>query len=236
MDRLSGFVPVLFTRVPVPGLVKTRLEPCLGPEGCAMLQRAMVLDMAGCIAQACDDLVLCYSDDWTRVENGASVRDEFVSSVLDACGAACRVHALAQAGEGLGARMAAAFDEVFLAGADSCAVLGSDLPGVNRRDIDAARAALRFDDVVFGPSADGGYWLVGLNSPFPDLFANRRFSTASVLEEALETCRAHRRSTSFVRTAADVDEPSDLTRFGDSGSSVGPRMAVALESLGYGRR
>ena len=231
MIKLSGFIPVLFTRVPVPGVVKTRLESCLGPEGCALLQRAMVLDLAATIAEACDEMVLCYSDDWKHVANGAEVRDEFISSVQEACGAACRVHPLAQEGAGLGVRMVAAFGEVFSAGADSCAVMGSDLPCIESWDIEAVREALRSDDVVFGPSVDGGYWLVGLRAPFPELFVNRQFSTDSVLDEALETCRLHQRGVSFVRSASDIDEPGDLERFLGDASSLGPQVALVLEAL-----
>ena len=176
-------------------------------------------------------MVLCYSDDWKRAANGAKVRDEFISSVQETCGAACRVHPLAQEGAGLGVRMAAVFSEVFSAGADSCAVMGSDLPSIESRDIEAAREALRSDDVVFGPSVDGGYWLVGLRAPFPELFVNRQFSTAKVLEEALETCRLHQRGFSFVRSIPDIDEPDDLERFLCDESSLGSRTTRVLESL-----
>ena len=231
MIKLSGFIPVLFTRVPVPGVVKTRLESRLGPEGCALLQRAMVLDLAETIAEACGEMVLCYSDDWKRLANGAKVRDEFISSVQEVCGVACRVHPLAQEGAGLGVRMATVFSEVFSAGADSCAIMGSDLPRVESRDIEDACGALRCNDVVFGPSVDGGYWLVGLSAPFPELFVNRQFSTANVLDEALETCRTHQREFSFVRSASDIDEAGDLERFLGDTSLLGSRTARVLESL-----
>ena len=40
-------------------------------------------------------------------------------------------------------------------------IIGSDIPGIGRSDIAAAFAALGSNEAVFGPAADGGYWLVG---------------------------------------------------------------------------
>ena len=107
----------------------------------------------------------------------------------------------------------------------------TDAPRDRQGRAGAEKTALRSDDVVFGPSVDGGYWLVGLRAPFPELFVNRQFSTANVLEEALETCRLHQREFSFVRSIPDIDEPGDLERFLGDASSLGLRTARVLESL-----
>ena len=45
---------------------------------------------------------------------------------------------------------------------DPVLIIGSDIPNVGQAHITAAFDALRRNDVVFGPSNDGGYWLVGM--------------------------------------------------------------------------
>ena len=66
-------------------------------------------------------------------------------------------------------------------------------------------AALRSGaaDVVLGPSEDGGYYLIGLGAPAPELFVNMPWSTATVYAETLARARADR--------APDLD-PASLVR------------------------
>ena len=67
----------------------------------------------------------------------------------------------------------------------------------------------RMPDVVLGPSSDGGYWLVGLNEPFPELFEGKEYHMDRVLAEAVATCRAHDRKVALSRETFDVDVPED---------------------------
>ena len=53
-------------------------------------------------------------------------------------------------------------------------------------------------DVVLGPSEDGGYYLIGLTAPAPDLFVDMAWSTATVCEETLRRARAAGRRVSVL--------------------------------------
>lgn len=223
---------MLFTRVPVSGLVKTRLGTCIVPEQCAALQEALVLDLAERISKGFDQIVLCYSDEWMYVDDGLAIRDAFLSSVVDACGSACRVHMMEQRGSNLGERLVVAMNEVFNAGADGCVLFGSDLPDVNAADVREAQKALEHCDVVLGPGLDGGYWIVGLKAPFPELFTQRAFSTVDVLDDALATCRQHGKVVRLIRTASDIDEPENLAALKDGSISCGPRTQKVLGLIG----
>jgi glycosyltransferase A (GT-A) superfamily protein (DUF2064 family) len=47
-------------------------------------------------------------------------------------------------------------------------VVGTDIPGLRARHVEQAFTTLEHKEAVFGPAADGGYWLIGL--------ARRRFA------------------------------------------------------------
>lgn len=66
-------------------------------------------------------------------------------------------------------------------------IVGGDIPTITRRHVAAAFAALGRDDVVLGPAADGGYWLIGLRhgGGHGDLFANVRWSSEHAMADTL---------------------------------------------------
>lgn len=66
-------------------------------------------------------------------------------------------------------------------------IIGSDIPDIAPRDIAGAFAECGRSDAVFGPSPDGGYWLVGLKRrpAVPGIFANVRWSSPSALVDTL---------------------------------------------------
>ena len=72
-------------------------------------------------------------------------------------------HSCSQGGGGLGSRMQRQLLRSFNGGADQVVLIGSDLPGLESADLDAAFGALADAPLVLGPAADGGYWLIGLN-------------------------------------------------------------------------
>lgn len=79
-------------------------------------------------------------------------------------------HLLAQRGSDLGSRMAAAVADIAAARPGPTLVIGSDIPLLGPRHFHAAFDLLSDDaEVVFGPTADGGYYLVGLSRPMSSL-------------------------------------------------------------------
>jgi uncharacterized protein len=97
-------------------------------------------------------------------------------------------------------------------------IVGTDIPGITRDHIAQAFRLLGRHDAVFGPAADGGYWLVGLKRR-PHLlriFANVRWSSPHALADTLVNLRG--RAVGLVETLSDVDDAKDLAahagRFG----------------------
>jgi glycosyltransferase A (GT-A) superfamily protein (DUF2064 family) len=92
-------------------------------------------------------------------------------------------------------------------------LIGSDLPPVPLRTLDAAYAALSgARDIVLGPAADGGYYLVGMGQLAPELFRDMRWSRSDVLERTLERVRCAGLSYALLPPWFDVDAPEDIAR------------------------
>ena len=112
---------------------------------------------------------------------------------------------LPQGGGDLGRRMQRLMDRL---PPGPVVIVGTDVPGITPAHIAAAFSALGRHDAVFGPAADGGYWLVGLRRRPRVLqaFADVRWSTAHALADTLANFEG--RSVAFVATLADVDDAS----------------------------
>jgi rSAM/selenodomain-associated transferase 1 len=88
-------------------------------------------------------------------------------------------------------------------------IVGSDIPGIRRADIAAAFGALGRADAAFGPSDDGGYWLVALGPRRPPRpFADVRWSTEHALMDTV--ANFHGRRVALLRSLRDVDTAADL--------------------------
>lgn len=74
-------------------------------------------------------------------------------------------------------------------------LIGSDIPCANASDIRAAFHALEGMDAVFGPSTDGGYWLIGIpnNRAAPTLFQDVRWSSEHALSDTIHNLRLPRK-------------------------------------------
>ncbi|MBQ9069082.1 MAG: TIGR04282 family arsenosugar biosynthesis glycosyltransferase [Eggerthellaceae bacterium] len=226
---------ILFTRIPIAGRTKTRLLPILSADECALLQRAMALDLAEKLAALGSPLMLCYSDEWRDIEGGEALRDAFIEDVRQAASEAVELTIVSQEGSGLGQRMSNAMQMAFDAGAGGCILMGSDLPDVMRTDIEIAQRALTYSDVVLGPSSDGGYWLIGTRTPFPAIFEGKHYGGSSVLTEAVAACRAYGRKVALSRETFDIDVPQDYYQLCKQVSTgdfrLGPRTVEAVSHL-----
>jgi hypothetical protein len=119
----------------------------------------------------------------------------------------------AQRGTDLGDRMACAFEDLFSLGHTRVFLIGSDLPTLPGAAVHAAMRALRRGtDLVLGPAADGGYYLVGLRAPQPELFREIDWSTPSVLEQTSARAQRLGLTMQLVTECEDVDGPDSLRR------------------------
>jgi len=94
-------------------------------------------------------------------------------------------------------------------------LIGADIPDLDNAILRAGAKALRAHDAVFGPAADGGYYLVGMGARRPALpFSAVRWSSPHALADTLKNF-AHRR-VARLRVLQDVDTKADLDAMGNS--------------------
>lgn len=109
----------------------------------------------------------------------------------------------------LGDRMHHSFSQAFTTGAKRVVMIGTDCPSVELADIRRAWTVLADHDLVLGPATDGGYWLIGLNRPRPELFKDINWSTSTVLSETLACANQLGLSHQLLRPLSDVDTKTD---------------------------
>ena len=106
----------------------------------------------------------------------------------------------------LGARIAAALDGTDGAGA---LVIGTDCPALTGAVLAEAAAALADYDAVLGPSADGGFYLLGLRAAVGQLFDGIAWSTSEVADRLRANLRRAGLTWRELPTLRDVDTEAD---------------------------
>ncbi len=93
-------------------------------------------------------------------------------------------------------------------------ILGTDIPTIRPSHIASAFLALNKNDVVFGPSRDGGYWLIGVKRRpiYKEIFTSVNWSTDSALEDTISNLPPHW-NYKFLETMEDIDEGNAFIRW-----------------------
>lgn len=120
-----------------------------------------------------------------------------------------------QEGADLTERLVQAFDRGFAGGFGTVLVRNSDSPDLPGEIVSAAGQALQAEgaDLVLGPSPDGGYNLVGLKKPQPQLFQGITWSSPTVLADTLEKARRSSLAVHLLTSWPDIDTIADLRAF-----------------------
>ncbi|WP_447974402.1 TIGR04282 family arsenosugar biosynthesis glycosyltransferase [Nitrospira sp. Kam-Ns4a] len=189
---------VIFAKAPVPGQVKTRLCPPLTPDEAASLHGSLVLDALerARAAARMDRFVAC-----------APTSNHVFFKILEE---RYSVRLLDQVGEDLGTRMRRIFDLLFARSYGRVVLTGTDVPRLPASAYEHARGLLGSHELVLGPAVDGGYYLIGLSRPAPDLFAGIPWSTDQVLACTQQKARALGLKTALLPPCRDLDTIEDL--------------------------
>ena len=120
-----------------------------------------------------------------------------------------------QQGADLGQRLANIFEKLCGEGYDQVHIINSDSPDMPCTLIRESTRLLGMAqiDLVLGPCADGGYYLIGLKKPAPQLFQEIPWSTDRVLALTLERARTLGLSCGLLEPWYDIDTCEDLNRF-----------------------
>ncbi|GGI23826.1 hypothetical protein GCM10008119_09600 [Pedobacter mendelii] len=193
-NKVTRTALIIFVRHPELGKVKTRLAKGIGDEKALAVYNLLLSH-----TQQITIPINCYkfiyytdqvieNDIWTFP--GYTKRQQF--------------------GADLGARISNSFKELFDQGFKRVMIIGSDCYQLQTAIIEQAMARLAVNDVVIGPTFDGGYYLLGLNRYVPELFRDKAWSTDQVTKETIATVNQLELTYSLMQKLHDVDEAADL--------------------------
>ena len=189
---------IIFTRYPEAGKTKTRLIPALGTKGAADLHRQMTEHTLTQVKQ-----LQSYAISFEVRFAGGDM--QLMQGWLG-----CDSIYQSQGDGDLGQRMARSLLYAFQSGAEKAVIIGTDCPDVNAEILAEAFAKLHHYNLVLGPAMDGGYYLVGLQYPIPELFIDIDWGTAKVLQQTVEIAENLNLSVVYLPYLADIDQPEDL--------------------------
>lgn len=183
---------LIFTRNPESGKVKSRLAKDVGEKSALSIYEFLLEHTALVTKNLAVTKEVYYSEEiWER-----DVWDnQLYSKKL-------------QQGEDLGDRMLQAFEDGFKNGYKNIIIIGSDLYELETKDLETAFHLLQQKEAVIGPATDGGYYLLGMNKLYPEVFKQKAWGTSSVLKATLEDLKET--DLGILEARNDVDHFSDI--------------------------
>ncbi|AKG23655.1 TIGR04282 family arsenosugar biosynthesis glycosyltransferase [Calothrix sp. 336/3] len=191
---------VIFTRYPEPGKTKTRMISALGAEGAAALQREMT------------EYTLSQGRE-LRKSGDVSLEIRFVGGNQELMQTWLGDDLLySPQGEGdLGEKMWRSLWQSFHHGATQVIIIGTDCPELDSSLLHTAFSQQNPEwDLLLGAALDGGYYLIGLHKPIPELFINIDWGTSQVLAQTVAIAKQQNLQIHYLPTLRDIDRPEDL--------------------------
>jgi uncharacterized protein len=178
---------VVMAKRPELGLVKTRLAATMGNDKALSIYRVLLQHTLQC-TEPFEGVVY-----WTG-------EGDTPNTLLDSS---------EQSNGDLGHRMSSAI-EMEQNDRSGVVVIGTDCPGLSREILNLAMAVLDRNEVVLGPTFDGGYYLIGMKKLHMELFEQMPWSTASVFQLSLDRCRKMGLSVATLPMLSDIDTEEDF--------------------------
>jgi rSAM/selenodomain-associated transferase 1 len=189
---------LIFCKAPVVGQVKTRLIPALGARGARDLHQRL----AQHIFTMCQQAAVAPVQLWCAPD---TTDEFFVNSGLPL---------YQQQGADLGERMNHGLTTALAeSGVTSAILMGTDCINLDVRYLRQACLSLQDSDAVLGPAEDGGYGLIGLSQPAPEVFAQIAWSTDTVCADTARHFNHTFQRWALLPLLWDLDRPADLLRY-----------------------
>ncbi|WP_431917201.1 TIGR04282 family arsenosugar biosynthesis glycosyltransferase [Nonomuraea jabiensis] len=203
---------MIIAKEPVAGRVKTRLTPPFSPEQAACLAEAALRDSLLAVSR-------------TPATQRVLALDGLPGSWLPP-----GFVVIPQRGSGLDERLAAAFSDAYRLRPEPVVLIGMDTPQVTPALLDEAAGALESRDAVFGPAADGGFWLLGLREPDASLLLGVPMSHPETGKLQLDRLDRAGLSVQVLPELTDVDTAADATEV--AAQAPDSRFAAVLRETG----
>lgn len=187
---------ILFTRIPVAGKTKTRMMPFLSAEECAELHACFIQDAYRACKGADADIVVFYMPEG-ELQNLKDLLEEDLIYRK-------------QEGENLGEKMKHAIEQTLALGYEHVVLIGTDIPQVTSDILNQALDDLQEADVVINPTADGGYYLIGMKKTHDQVWNVQRYGTNTVIDDTLAQMEKANLKVKMGKVCMDMDTKEDL--------------------------
>jgi rSAM/selenodomain-associated transferase 1 len=188
---------IILAKAPLPKHVKTRLMGHLTDEERLNLYESLLKETVKKLTgiEGVDTLI-CY---WPM-----DAKDYFMQFGLEI---------FPQSDGDIGTRMFNALKKVFDMSYKKAVIVGVDIPDLSSEPALKALEMLDKKDIVFGPSFDGGYYMVGMKKPLREIFEDIEWSTKATLKQSIEKASEQGYNLHFTETLLDIDTPDDLKTY-----------------------
>ena len=188
---------IIFTRIPIAGKTKTRLQTKLSPEECAEIHKCFLKDIYKKMIDLKShdiDIIISYNPegDLNILKEIFYNENLYIKQGINNLNENEKIYN--------------SMKEVFSLGYKKCILIGTDIPEISKENIIDSFDLLDNNDFVFGPSYDGGYYLVGMNE-YNDIIVNVNSGTLDNIVNAIKNVNL---KYSLIENRYDIDEYDDL--------------------------
>lgn len=210
MANIDNPALIIMAKEPDVGTTKTRLSPPLSPKEAAQLYEALLRDTLA-MASELDGVHLAVAvTPPTAMQYFREITPRATSLVPVRC-------------DDIGDCLRQVMKHLLEQGYPKVMALNSDGPSLPREHLQRAASMLDENDVVLGPCEDGGYYLIGLKHPHPELFTGIDWSTSRVFSQTLAKVKALGLESGCLPVWYDVDTADDLRRLQDDLDTLPPQ-------------
>jgi len=195
---------IIFTRIPMAGKTKTRLEPYYSKQECEELHTCFLRDYAKTLNDIYDedaDIFVFYSGDGDINKLEKIFMHNVISDYIE------------QRGNDIGEKMKNAFIDVFALKYDRIVLVGSDVPTMSSYDLSDAFNKLEVCDFVIAPVEDGGYYLIGMNEMHNEVFQLDKYGNQEVLVKTIKEIKKLELTYHIMNEKFDIDTARDLIKY-----------------------
>ncbi len=189
---------IILTKNPEAGMVKTRLARSIGNEKALEVYETLRCHTARITAHVQAERIVYYSSFIPTSTNNIFLTSTFNTAL--------------QQGNDFGERMLHTIENGCAKSFNRIVLIGTDCYELTTEIIEEAFTLLEDSDAVIGPATDGGFYLIGMRRPVPEIFLNRQWSTSSVLEESVAMMQKLHIRYQLLQELSDIDTYDDLKK------------------------
>ena len=189
---------IVFVKNPELGKVKTRLATTVGDEKALEIYNKLLDYTRDVLIEVDDTKKYVFYSSFIDEDDGWQ-NDIFEKKL--------------QMNGGLGEKITEALKNIFEI-CDQVVIIGSDCPQLTPSHIELAFDKLQKQNIAIGPSHDGGYYLLGMDRFYPEIFQDITWSTDTVFQETLQKAESSGLTSYILETLSDIDYEEDWVKYG----------------------